>query len=120
MNKPVPRSEWEDVPGFNRDKREYIRLDGESWLAAHRIRTEGKQRGHRNQPGPNETVPDEMYHKIESWVRKRALDCKEEVGKYVNEELAFLHDRARHATVPGPPRQSGPERERPRQTPPGA
>ena len=33
-----------------------------------------------------------MYNKIESWVRKRALDCKEEVGGYIIEELANLHD----------------------------
>ena len=33
-----------------------------------------------------------MYRKIESWVQKRALDCKEEVGKYINDELANLHE----------------------------
>ena len=33
-----------------------------------------------------------MYQKVESWVGKRALDCKQEVGKYINEELANLHD----------------------------
>ena len=92
MNRATPRSKWEDIPGFDRTKGEYLRLDGDAWLAAHRIRAEGERRGKQNQPGSNETLPDEMYHKIESWVRKRALDCKEEVGKYINEELASLHD----------------------------
>ena len=92
MRKGTPRSEWEDVPGFDRTKGEYIRLDGDAWLTAHRIRAEGERRGKRNQPGSSETLPDEMYRKIESWVRKRALDCKEEVGKYIGEELANLHD----------------------------
>ena len=92
MKKTTPRSEWENIQGFDRIKREYIRLDGDAWLAAHRIRAEGERRGKRNQPGPNETLPDEMYHKVESWVRKRALDCKEEVGKYIVEELANLHE----------------------------
>lgn len=92
MKSNTPRSEWENIQGFDRTKREYIRLDGDAWLAAHRIRAEGERRGKRNQPGSDETLPDEMYNKIESWVRKRALDCKEEVGEYIREELASLHD----------------------------
>ena len=90
--KRATRSEWEDIPGFDRTKGEYIRLDGDAWLAAHRIRAEGEKRGKLNQPGSIETLPDAMYRKIENWVQKRALDCKEEVGKYINEELANLHD----------------------------
>ena len=92
MKSSTLRSEWENIQGFDRIKREYIRLDGDAWLAAHRIRAEGERRGKRNQPGSNETLPDEMYNKTESWVRKRALDCKEEVGEYIREELANLHD----------------------------
>ena len=92
MTTTTPRSKWENVPGFDRVTRKYIRLDGDSWLAAHRIRAEGERRGKRNQPGPDEKLPDEIYHKIESWIRKRALDCKEEVGKYIKEELAGLHE----------------------------
>ena len=92
MKKTTPRSEWENIQGFDRTKGEYIRLDGDAWLAAHRIREEGERRGERNQPGSNEILPDEMYHKIENWVGKRALDCKQEIGKYINEELANLHD----------------------------
>ena len=92
MQRTTPRSEWENIQGFDRTKREYIRLDGDAWLAAHRIRAEGERRGKRNQPGSNETLPDEIYRKIESWVRKRALDCKEEVSKYILEELANLNE----------------------------
>ena len=94
MQKTPPRSEWEDISGFDRTSRKYIRLDGDAWLTAHRLRAEGERRGKRNQPSPDETLPDEMYRKIESWIRKRALDCKEEVGKYINEELANLHEFA--------------------------
>ena len=96
MNTSTLRSEWENIQGFDRTKREYIRLDGDAWLAAHQIRAEGERRGKRNQPGTNETLPDEMYNKIESWVRKRALDCKEEVGEYIREELQNLHDLRSH------------------------
>ena len=92
MKKTTPRSEWENIQGFDRTKREYIRLDGDAWLAAHRIREEGERRGKLDQPGFSETLPDGMYHKIESWVQKRAVDCKEEVGKYIIDELANLHD----------------------------
>ena len=92
MRRATPRSEWEDIPGFDRTKGEYIRLDGDAWLTAHRIREEGERRGKRNQPGSSETLPDEMYRKIESWVQKRTLDCKAEVGKYITDELAHLND----------------------------
>ena len=51
MNKIPPRSEWEDISGFDRIKHKYIRLDGDAWLASHGIRTEGERRGKRNQPG---------------------------------------------------------------------
>ena len=88
--------DWENIPGFDRIKRKYVRLDADAWLVAHRIQAEGKQRGKRNQPGPDETLPDEMYRKIESWVQKRALACKEEVGKYIQDELAALHDLRSH------------------------
>ena len=92
MRNSIRRSEWEDIPGFDPTKREYIRLDGDAWLAAHRIRAEGEKRGKRNQPGPSETLPDEMYRKIENWVGKRALDCKGAVSKYIDGELAILHE----------------------------
>lgn len=96
MKPATSRSEWEDIQGFDRTKREYVRLDCDAWLAAHPIRAEGQRRGKRNQPGSKETLPDEIYNKIESWVRKRALDCKEEVDKYIVEELANLHDLRSH------------------------
>ncbi len=92
MKPATPRSEWEDIQGFDRAKRSYIRLDCDAWLAAHPVRAEGKRRGKRNQPDSNETLPDEIYNRIESWVRKRALDCKQEVEKYIRDELANLHD----------------------------
>ena len=90
--KSASRSEWENIQGFDRTKGEYIRLDGDAWLAAHQIPAEGARRGKRNQPSSDEKQPDAVYSKIESWVRKRALDCKAEVGKYISEELANLHD----------------------------
>jgi len=92
MTETTPRSDWEDIPGFDRIKQKYIRLDCDAWLAVHRIAAEGEKRGRRNQPGPDETLPDAMYQRIESWIRERALDCKEEVGKYINDELATLHE----------------------------
>ena len=92
MKKTTPRSEWENIQGFDRTKRGYIHLDGDAWLTAHGIQAEGERRGKRNQPGSEETLPDAMYQKIENWVRKRALDCKGEVGKYINEELDALYD----------------------------
>ncbi len=91
MRKDRPNSEWEDIPGFDPSKGEYIRLDCDAWLAAHQIRENGEQRGEQNQPSSDETSPDEMYRRIENWVGKRALDCKENVKKYIEDALATLH-----------------------------
>lgn len=88
--------DWENIPGFDRIKREYVPLDVDGWLRAHRIQAEGNERGERNQPGSDETLPDEMYGKIESWVRRRALACKAEVGKHIQDELAALHHLRSH------------------------
>lgn len=92
MKSSAFRSEWENIQGFDRIKREYIRLDGDAWLTAHRIREEGEKRGKKNQPTSDATLPDEMYRKIENWIQKRALDCKEEVNKYIRDELHILYD----------------------------
>ena len=92
MKSSTLRSGWEDIQGFDRTKREYIRLDCDAWLDAHKIREEGERRGKLNQPDSKEELPDEVYNKIESWIRKRALDCKEEVGGYIRDELDNLHD----------------------------
>lgn len=92
MKKSSSSSEWENIQGFDRTKRKYIRLDSDAWLRAHRIREEGEKRGKQNQPGSSEALPDQIYLKVENWVQKRALACKEEVGKYITEELANLHD----------------------------
>ncbi len=88
--------DWENIPGFDRDKRKYIRLDADAWLAAHGIQAEGEQRGKRDQPGSDATLPDQMYRRIENWVRKRALDCRQEVEKYIQDELATLHHHRSH------------------------
>ena len=92
MKLATPHSERENFQGFDRIRRKYIRLDGDAWLAAHRIRAEGDRRGKRNQPGSDETLPDAMYRKIENWIAKRALDCKVAIDKYIHEELTVLHD----------------------------
>ena len=84
-------SEWEKIQGFDQNKREYVRLDCDAWLNAHKIREEGKRRGKLNQPDSDDKLPDETFRKIESWIEKRASDCKETVSKYVTDELASLN-----------------------------
>ncbi len=80
-------SDWEDIPGFDPIKGKYVRLDCETCITNWKIREEGKRRGKRNQPGSDEELRDEMYRKIEAWVSKRAVACKEDVTGCVNQEL---------------------------------
>ena len=82
----------QDFRGFNRTTRQYIRLDLDAWLTLHNIRKEGARRGKQNLPGPDESQPDSIYRKIESFISERALGCKKAVEEYIEEELASLHD----------------------------
>ena len=102
MNTTTRHSEWEDIRGFDETKGEYIRLDCDAWLAAHRIREQGEKRGKRNLPDPSEKLPDAIYKQIESWVRKRALGCREQVDKFIHDKLAYLHDLHSHWETKNP------------------
>ena len=90
--KAASSSEWEINKCFDKSKGEYIPLDCDAWLVAHKVPEEGKKRGKSNQPGPDETLNDTMYHKIEAWVRNCALTCKEEVTDFLIGEVGYLND----------------------------
>ena len=66
--KPIPDGQWDDVPGFNVGKEEYVRLDTEAWLRDHRIREEGRERGEKNFPPSDAGEPDDVHYKMLSWI----------------------------------------------------
>ena len=79
-------------PGFNLNTREYNRLDCDAWLVENNIHNEGTKRGAKDLPSSNETLPDEIYNKVQRWINEQALNCKNAVGEYIGHELASLQD----------------------------
>ena len=91
MAKRDPNAEWDDIPGFNGQTGEYVRLDTDGWLKAHRIREKAHELGLDNFPGPDQTDPDEIHYKILDWLNQRARQCKQDVDKYLLDQKAMLN-----------------------------
>ena len=81
-----------DQRGFDSINGKYIRLDAEVWLAANRIREEGAKQGEQELPGTNDALPDATHRRVESWIGKRALDCRQDVKNFISDRLAVLQD----------------------------
>lgn len=86
-----PNAEWDDIPGFNGQTGEYVRLDTDGWLKAHRIREKARELGQDNFPGTDQTDPDEIHYKILDWINQRARQCKQDVDKYLLDQKAILN-----------------------------
>lgn len=79
--------DWKNEPGFDPIAGKYLPLNTETFLKRHRIREEGTKRGKLNQPGTQEDQPDDYFSGIVSWVTFRALDCRNSVQNYINNQL---------------------------------
>ena len=77
--KSGPDRQWDDIPGFDVGRQEYVRLDIDAWLREHRVREEGRERGERNFPPSDAGEPDDIHYKILSWVNQRGRGCREDV-----------------------------------------
>ena len=86
------KDDWDNVPGFNREKEEYINLDLEKWLKEHKIREEGSRLGVKNQPSTNSEKPDACEAKIVNWVNRRGRICRENVERHLTDLQNQLSD----------------------------
>lgn len=85
-----PNAKWDDVPGFDGQTGEYVRLDTDGWLKAHRIREEARKLGSDNFPGEAQTDFDEIHYKMLDWINQRARQCKQDVDKYLMDQKGML------------------------------
>ena len=90
MAKRDPNAEWDDIPGFNGQTGEYVRLDTDGWLKAHRIREKARELGLDNFPGKDQADPDDAHYKMLAWINQRAKQCKQDVDKYLLDQKAML------------------------------
>ena len=78
--------------GFNLKTGKYIPLDCDDWIDRHNIREVGKKNGSQNLPSSYSKTPDSVHTEIYRWINQRALDCKNDVAKFINEKIATLND----------------------------
>ena len=90
--KPTPDSQWDDVPGFDPDTGEYVRLDTDAWLRDHGIRDEARERGERSFPPADAGDFDDIHYKIRAWVNHRGRQCQGDVSQHLAELIVSLND----------------------------
>ena len=86
-----PNAKWDDVPGFNGQTGEYVRLDTDGWLKVHQIREKARKLGSDNFPGEAQPDFDEIHYKMLDWINHRARQCKQDVDKYLMDQKGMLN-----------------------------
>ena len=81
---PTPDSQRDDIPGFDPEQEEYVRLDTDAWLHANRVRETGRERGEKNQPPADAVDLDDIHLKIRRWVNQRGLQCHSDVSRHLS------------------------------------
>ena len=89
---PTPDSQWDDIPGFDPERAEYVRLDTDAWLRDNHINEEGRERGEKNQPPADAADLDAIHLKIRSWINQRARRCHRDVSRYLSDLALQLTD----------------------------
>ena len=83
---------WGTVPGFDPVEAKFIPLDVERWLRDHGIAEDAEARGAEDLPSSNATSLGDQETKIVQWINSRALDCRQQVSKYLQDLRQSLVD----------------------------
>ena len=89
-------ADWDNIPGFDPTKEEYVPLDLDDWLAKHRVAAEGEKLGRANKPSAEDDGLDAMESKIKDWINRRGRICRQNVGNHLSDlqrELADLENK---------------------------
>ena len=84
--------DWDNYPGFDRRKEEYIHLDLDQWLKKHKIKEEGRRLGGENYPPSDSSELDASESKIRSWVNRRGHVCRQNVSGHLSDLERQLSD----------------------------
>ena len=93
---------WNNIPGFDPVKEQYVQLDQEQWLKDHRIRDHGEDQGKKNQPATEDDSLDEFESEIVDWVNRRGRVCRDNVSRHLSDlerELADMENDAELAIL---------------------
>ncbi len=97
MRVSTKKSTWDNIPGFDREKEQYVQLDLRQWLKDHRIKEEGEDRGRKNLPAAEDDTWDGFESEIVDWVNRRGLVCRGNVSGHLSDlerELADMENDA--------------------------
>ena len=83
---------WDNTPGFDREKEEYIHLDLDQWLKKHKITEEGHKSGAQNLPSNDSMELDACEEKIRSWINRRGRVCRQNVSGHLSDLERQLSD----------------------------
>ena len=84
--------DWDNEPGFNRKKEQFIQLDLGAWLKKHGIEEEGRRQGAVDQPRTDADELDATEAQILGWVNRRARVCRENVSGHLSDLQRDLVD----------------------------
>ena len=85
--------DWTSIPGFDRKKEEYVRLDLKKWLAENNIEEQGRSLGTENQPPPGANGLDAAESSIVDWINYRARRCREDISAHLSDLERDLADK---------------------------
>ena len=86
--------DWNNEPGFDRERESYLQLNLNGWLAKHGIENEGRKQGEANQPPPDAVDLDATEAQILDWVNRRATICRDNVSGHLADLQRDLSDMA--------------------------
>ena len=84
--------DWDNTPGFDPKKEEYIHLDLDQWLKKHKISDEGRKSGAQNLPSTDSNELDACEEKIRSWINRRGRVCRQNVSGHLSDLERQLSD----------------------------
>ena len=84
--------DWDNIPGFDREKEQYVRLDLDHWLKKHGVEEKAQKRGAKNLPSADADGLDETESRILDWVNERGLICRQNVSSYLSDLEQNLTD----------------------------
>ena len=83
---------WDNTPGFDPRKEEYIHLDLDQWLKKHKISDKGRESGAQNLPSTDSNELDACEEKIRTWINRRGRVCRQNVSGHLSDLERQLSD----------------------------
>ena len=87
-------TDWDNIPGFDPEKQEFVRLDTDRWLKDHGVLDEARKQGAKNKPAPEQSEPrtDGIPAKIAAWINQRGRICRQNVSRHLSDLERDLAD----------------------------